>query len=107
MLNKLLKRCMPWMDKGRWYQIRVSGTSIEDVNIVSDPVFSAVDLGTAGGMPAVNFSIPANRFIIDYKFIPTPGFLSVIPQQVYLEKVTDDLIAVTNPCPGTYWFFMR
>ncbi len=21
MLNKLLKRCMPWMDKGRWYHI--------------------------------------------------------------------------------------
>ena len=21
MLNKLLKRCMPWMDKGRWYKV--------------------------------------------------------------------------------------
>jgi len=35
MLNKLLKRCLPWMDKGRWYHIGVTGN-----NIIYDDIFS-------------------------------------------------------------------
>ena len=41
MLNKLLKRCMPWMDKGRWYKLVLQGTGntfIVDKEL-SDPIF--------------------------------------------------------------------
>lgn len=31
MLNKLLKRCMPWMDKGRWHKIRIDGELVNNV----------------------------------------------------------------------------
>lgn len=40
MLNKLLKRCMPWMDKGRWYKVVLepsNGSYV--VGAGTDPVF--------------------------------------------------------------------
>ena len=35
MLNKLLKRCMPWMDKGRWYKLVLVGNG-NDFEIVTN-----------------------------------------------------------------------
>ena len=42
MLNKLLKRCMPWMDKGRWYKLVLvgNGNDFEIVTNESDRIFS-------------------------------------------------------------------
>lgn len=40
MLNKLLKRCMPWMDKGRWYKVVLVPSS--DSYVIgdgTDPVY--------------------------------------------------------------------
>ena len=41
MLNNLLKRCMPWMDKGRWYKLVLQGTGINFIveTDLSDQVF--------------------------------------------------------------------
>ena len=41
MLNKLLKRCMPWMDKGRWYKIVLKPTNNQSFAIAAgtDPAF--------------------------------------------------------------------
>lgn len=46
MLNKLLKRCMPWMDKGRWYNLVLAGNG-DDWEIVtneSDRIFSGASV---------------------------------------------------------------
>jgi len=41
MLNKLLKRCMPWMDKGRWYKLVLKGTGTDFIvdDDLSDQLF--------------------------------------------------------------------
>lgn len=44
MLNKLLKRCMPWMDKGRWYNIVFAASNGNYViGDGTDPAFQSAD----------------------------------------------------------------
>lgn len=107
MLNKLLKRCMPWMDKGRWYQIRVTGDNMESAQFDYDPVFSDVTYIT-GETPLVTVSLakPQNYQVIDIKFVGQRGGVSngaLVKIDGYDERGFD-LIDVT---PGTIWFFIN
>ena len=71
MLNKLLKRCMPWMDKGRWYKIVLepsSGTYV--IGAGTDPAFQNVIVNyahdTAAGYTAIDLN-GSGIYIIDLK----------------------------------------
>lgn len=84
MLNKLLKRCMPWMDKGRWYHIGIKADMIEGALSVTDitydeTMFSSPDITyDETGIAKLHFSDPAiNATIIDLKTIlhvDAPGY---------------------------------
>lgn len=69
MLNKLLKRCMPWMDKGRWYHIRI--TSTDDVRKVEcDDIFEVVSFTDT--TLKISFKNPGIYTVIDVKVTNTP-----------------------------------
>ena len=72
MLNKLLKRCMPWMDKGRWYHFRVTQTLDGTVTMDYDNIFSRFEVVT-GEFAQVNLYFANNepRYkILFWKIIP-------------------------------------
>lgn len=113
MLNKLLKRCMPWMDKGRWYHVRTEG------NIVThDSIFSRYEV-TQGQQPSIKlyFADPApKKTIIDVKVISRPsGVDHYVMLDVYsgindIEYIEGTGYVLTlSPATGVvdYWFFMR
>lgn len=76
MLNKLLKRCMPWMDKGRWYKLVLSGngTVWEIATNESDRIFSGASVQTVDNK--INIINPGIMFIdikALYEFGPMVG----------------------------------
>lgn len=48
MLNKLLKRCMPWQQKGKWVRIYVDWTDINNLPHVRAPEWLNVSIVDAG-----------------------------------------------------------
>lgn len=108
MLNKLLKRCTPWMDKGRWISIRVVGSNPANSRTVfnSDEILSAViQPGNQGYVMTVTTKhIP---HIIDCKFCPEDNFGLIIVPSMTLTTAGDQIFEVPMQGPGTYWFFMR
>lgn len=108
MFNKLLKRCMPWMDKGRWVQIRVVGTEPSNISAIynDNNIVSAVIHGTGSNqsMTVVFKHVP---HIIDFKCCPDAGFEDQVLPSLSITYVTDNSIDVPVACPGTYWFYMR
>lgn len=59
MLNKLLKRCMPWMDKGRWYKFSFDYDATDHTysNVKIDPSLT-FENSASGAVPV--FDIHAN-----------------------------------------------
>lgn len=108
MLNKLLKRCMPWMDKGRWYSIRVVGSDPSNLRTVfnSDEILSA-EISISSGNPAMTVSTKHIPHIIDFKFCPENNWeYMILPNDVYIMKVDNNTFKIPLMSPGTLWFFM-
>lgn len=124
MLNKLLKRCMPWMDKGRWYHIRVEGEYVSEDEVTlknvefDDRMFSRYE-STPGFAQEVNlfFSDPnINASIIDYRLVRhviSPDY----PTHVNMSGESDIILNVSTSgwYVGTYlipgvvdlWLFIK
>jgi len=81
MLNKLLKRCMPWMDQGRWYKLVLQGTGANFIvdKDLSDQVF-------------YNSSA---QFDVDNKIITIPNPGAVFWENKCTIKYNDMVIGVT------------
>ena len=109
MLNKLLKRCMPWMDKGRWYQIKFGGSSPETLVFKSDPIFTNVNFGglvDGSAKITADFAGNVNNYqIIDIKFVGEAGFYTVGTSVTAARSTTKD-IEIMCPGPGTIWLFI-
>lgn len=103
MLNKLLKRCMPWMDKGRWYC--VDATDLD--NIKHDTLFSTVNYedGVLAG------TIPFNRMrkyqLIDVKFVGSYGRNSIGNQIEVKDEINAGALEIKIPGPGIVWLFVK
>lgn len=62
MLNKLLKRCMPWMDKGRWYHIRA--TTLGGISVLDHDTM--LDVSVDGDQIVIDFNSDHVVSLIDY-----------------------------------------
>lgn len=107
MLNKLLKRCMPWMDKGRWHSIRIAGSGPNDLRAIfnSDEILS-VAISTVGNV-SMTVTMKHVPYIIDYKFCPDVGQEFSYLSNVFITYKTDLSFDVSIGMTGTFWFFMR
>lgn len=58
MLNKLLKRCMPWMDKGRWYRCSIRKSKYGDPVFMLPPGWTGIRIsGQNHWMIATNIKL--------------------------------------------------
>lgn len=109
MLNKLLKRCAPWMDKGRWYKITFGGDSPDTLEFKFDPIFENVNyVGFSDGNITIgaDFAVNENNLhVIDVKFVGEPGFYNVGTSVTAARSATNDLEIVCQG-PGTIWLFI-
>lgn len=107
MLNKLLKRCMPWMDKGRWYSIRVVGTDLTNFRTVfnSNEILSA-EIETADEL-SVRVTTKHVAHIIDFKYCPENNLSFIVIPSIGIDFSADNIFMLPFKGPGTYWFFMR
>lgn len=74
MLNKLLKRCMPWMDKGRWYKLVLTGTS--DNYVVDHDKSDSIFMDTSSSYDSVDKAISLSETPVafnDIKCMDGPG----------------------------------
>jgi len=114
MFNKLLKRCMPWMDKGRWYHVRVN-TIGEKPYAVFDPVFESVsfnDFNFELKIPSgrqyqmINAKATINKFKITNpeitKFIDATNLYIATSQTAH----STIEVALFSDAIVDYWFFM-
>lgn len=103
MLNKLLKRCMPWMDKGRWYKISVTGNTPDSLHVDYDPIFSSVtfDLGAL----VITFADSRPYQLIDAKFVGQKGMSSPGPN-ISVDSYRENGLDILIPTPGTLWLFI-
>lgn len=69
MLNKLLKRCMPWMARGRWYHVGVIKTETES-KVVCDDIFQVTTFDDT--TLEIAFKKPGVYVISDAKCSATP-----------------------------------
>lgn len=110
MLNKLLKRCMPWMDKGRWYHVefKVDGNG-QITYLKYDNIFDRHDVQTQDNYATISLHIDSERQrmnVIDYKYVSIhenldkfvfmPGDLGFYPYIVYDEEATTPLDIYLN-----------
>jgi len=109
MLNKLLKSCMPWMDKGRWCAVQVLGNSEDGFYArFNGNVFRDVILTPEGENYRLNISVNTIFQIVDWKFCPDDGgLIAYVPGDMRLNHVSDGEIRFEGYIPGTYWFYMR
>lgn len=114
MLNKLLKRCMPWMDKGRWYHVKIEGDTESGYNVSHDNIFSRYEV-TGNGYLDLFFGDPEpKKTLVDIKVIPHNATGSYVLDGNYLqfevEIVNNDGYAIEirlHDGMTDYWFFMR
>lgn len=104
MLNKLLKRCMPWMDKGRWYKIDVGLDSLGELKIDHDPIFSNVSM--EGPVLSAVFANIDSYQVVDVKFVGKNGFLSIGPN-ISISSQGQNEIDITLNTLGTIWLFIK
>lgn len=105
MLNKLLKKCMPWMDKGRWYSIRVEESDPANLRTVfnSDEILSAEISSDDFVMKVITKHIP---HIIDFKYCPENNLPFMTLPSITINSTGNNIFKVDVLGPGTYWFFM-
>lgn len=111
MLNKLLKRCMPWMDKGRWYSIRLEGSDPSNIRTVfNTDEFINAEINFNNGIMTVTckhvFQIVENRFCPNGDFAYYDGQLK-ITRVVEGNNFSNYKFNIELCGAGTYWFFMR
>ena len=104
MLNKLLKRCMPWMDKGRWYKIDVGLDSQGALKIDHDPIFSSVSMD--GPVLSAVFANNDTYHVVDVKFVGKDGFLSIGPN-VTMSSTGEHTLDITLTTLGKLWLFIK
>ena len=117
MLNKLLKRCMPWMDKGRWYHVRIN----EDGSTIMDEIFDHVEISDDNSAPVkIYFKSGTDYIMLDAKAILSKTPFGV-PFDPYVIDVTHPVSSFSVTAKGTsaivlhmfpgvdvdYWFFMK
>ena len=77
MLNKLLKRCMPWMDKGRWYKIVLEPTNNYSFAVAAgtDPAFqnAVVSFNSAENEDSIISIQGAGIMVVDAMLHEGPG----------------------------------
>jgi len=116
MLNKLLKRCMPWMDKGRWYHVRIN----EDGSTIMDEIFDHVEIPDGNTPIKIYFKSGTDYIMLDAKAILSKTPSGVVPDPIVIDGshpvsgiqiTTTATYAIVLPkAPGTgvdYWFFME
>lgn len=111
MLNKLLKRHAPWMDKGRWYQIRIAYDGSVVTPIYDTDEFVNVEIKNNNEYMTVTCKHVFQ--IVEYKFCPNGSNSAYCDGQLRITSVAegDDFsnykFNIKLWGPGTYWFFMR
>ncbi len=77
MLNKLLKRCMPWQQRGRWVRIYIDWTDTNNPPVVKGPDWLNVSV-VDGGHGEYNLSYNPDDYywILDAKLTATEGITS-------------------------------
>lgn len=72
MLNKLLKRCMPWQQRGKWIRIYVDWSDIDIAPVVTGPDWLNVSLVDRGhGEYDIEYDPDDYYWISDYKITAT------------------------------------
>lgn len=74
MLNKLLKRCMPWMDKGRWYHVEYEFDSNNQLTYIKyDNIFNSHEIDSRDNQLKLHVSNDHPKIVVkDYKMMNTP-----------------------------------
>lgn len=86
MLNKLLKRCMPWQQRGKWARIYIDWTDTDNAPLVKGPDWLNVSVVDAGhGEYSLNYNPDDYYCLLDQRLMITERIISEgeTPSKVY------------------------
>ena len=97
MLNKLLKRCMPWQQRGKWVRIYVDWSDTSNAPVVNGPDWlnvSVVDMGH--GEYDLTYDPDDYYWVSEFKIIATAQTTSPALKVYITNNTLFDLYGITG-----------
>ena len=97
MLNKLLKRCMPWQQRGKWVRIYVDWSDTNNPPIVKGPAWLNITVVDAGhGAYGLRMNPDDYYWVSESKITATAQWASADEKVYFPDNRFSDLSGVTG-----------